>query len=248
VGINTAIASPTGYYQGYGFAIPSNLARRVMRDLIAHGRVRRALLGITIADVDAEDAEVFGLPEISGVLVEDFPAGSPAQRSGLERGDVIVAVNGRKVDRVGTLQRVVAQHEPGEVVDVDVIRYGTARRFDVRLMQAEIAEPPAAPVPGPTGGPVERLGLRLGDLTETRAGELGHARAGGVVVVEVARLSPADRKGVLPGHRVVEIDRQPVASAEAAEAVLRGLRSGAVVSLLLETPDGRTSIANLRVP
>jgi len=248
VGINTAIASPTGYYQGYGFAIPSNLARRVMRDLIAHGRVRRALLGITIADVDAEDAEVFGLPEISGVLVVDFPPGSPAQRSGLERGDVIVAVNGRKVDRVGTLQRVVAQHEPGEVVAVEVIRYGAALRFDVRLTQAEIAAPPTPQVSGPVGGPEERLGLRLGDLTEARAGEFGYTRAGGVVVLEVARLSPADRKGVRRGHRVVAIDRQPVESAEAAEAALRALRSGAVVSLLLEAPDGRTSIANLRVP
>src|SRR5690606_24329762 len=80
----------------------------------------------------------------------------------------------------GTLQRVVAQHEPGEVVAVEVIRYGAALRFDVRLTQAEIAAPPTPQVSGPVGGPEERLGLRLGDLTEARAGEFGYTRAGGV--------------------------------------------------------------------
>src|SRR5690606_25910792 len=92
IGMNTAIASGTGFYQGYGFAIPINLARRVMSDLIEHGHVRRALLGINIVNVTPEDAEVFRLPEIAGALVEDFAEGSPAQRAGLQRGDVIVEV------------------------------------------------------------------------------------------------------------------------------------------------------------
>src|SRR5690606_15200551 len=101
VGINTAIASTTGFNQGYGFAIPSNLARDVMRDLIEHGQVRRALLGVSISEVTAEDAEVYGLASIAGVLVEDFAAESPARASGLERHDVIVGVDGKPVERVG---------------------------------------------------------------------------------------------------------------------------------------------------
>src|SRR5690606_8102719 len=133
IGMNTAIASGTGFYQGYGFAIPINLARQVMNDLITHGRVRRALLGINIVNITAEDAEVFGLPETAGVLVEDFAETSPASEAGLDRGDVIVAVNGTKVERVGQLQRMIAQHRPGEYVDVDAIRYGKPVRFRIRL-------------------------------------------------------------------------------------------------------------------
>jgi serine protease Do len=113
IGINTAIASTTGYSQGYGFAIPSNLAQRIMRDLITHGHVRRPLLGISIADVTAEDAEVYRLGRIVGVVVEDFAPTSPAQRAGLRQHDVIVAVDGTPVDRVGQLQRLVALHQPG---------------------------------------------------------------------------------------------------------------------------------------
>jgi len=107
VGINTAIASGTGFYQGYGFAIPVNLAQRVMDDLLEHGRVRRALLGVSIRDVGVEDADVYGLPAIAGVLVQDFSDGSPAERSGLRRHDVIVSVDGRPVERGGKLQRLI---------------------------------------------------------------------------------------------------------------------------------------------
>jgi serine protease Do len=248
IGVNTAIASPTGYYQGYGFAIPSNLARRVMEDLLEYGRVRRALLGITIADVDEDDAEAFGLPEISGVVVQDFAPDSPAERSGLARGDVIVSVNGRKVDRMGQLQRVIALHEPGEVVEVGVIRYGSPHTFEVRLMEAEIPERPTAAAPPSARRAAGELGIEFDDLTAARAREFGHARAGGVIVVGVEPLSPAERKRVQPGQRVVAIDRRPVASAREAEAMIRAAESGGVVTLLLESPHGRTHIANLRVP
>ncbi|HEY8469831.1 MAG TPA: trypsin-like peptidase domain-containing protein [Longimicrobiales bacterium] len=248
IGVTTAIASPTGYYQGYGFAIPSNLARRVMEDLLQHGRVRRALLGIAIADVDEEDAEAFGLSEISGVVVEDFTPGSPAERSGLARGDVIVSVDGRKVDRVGQLQRLIALHEPGDVVELGVIRYGSPHRFEVRLMEAEIPGRPAAAAPRGARRAAGGLGIEFDDLTAELAREFGHARAGGVIVVGVEPSSPAERKGVQPGQRVLAVDRRPVASAREAEAMVRAVGSGGVVSLLLESPQGRTHIANLRVP
>ncbi|MGH7443566.1 MAG: S1C family serine protease, partial [Longimicrobiales bacterium] len=111
IGVNTAIATSTGYNQGYGFAIPANLARRVMKDLIEKGRVERALLGVSIVDVSPEDAEVYGLPTIAGVLVEDFAGDSPARAAGLQRGDVITAIDGAPTQRVGQLQRLVANHD-----------------------------------------------------------------------------------------------------------------------------------------
>ena len=247
IGINTAIASGTGYFQGYGFAIPINLARRVMNDLIQHGHVRRALLGINITDVTPEDAEVFRLPEIAGVLVEDFADDSPAQHAGLERGDVIVEVEGERVERVGQLQRLIAQHQPGEAVGVRVIRYGQPHRFRIRLTEAPIANDRPR---GPTRerGPVrEDLGIEVSELTPSLAREIGYEAPGGAVITGVVPSSPAARREIR-GYRILSIDRRPVESARDAQAMLRSKRSGDVVSLLLEAPDGRTRIANLRVP
>jgi serine protease Do len=248
IGINTAIASSNGYSQGYGFAIPSNLAREVMRDLIEHGHVRRALLGVSISDVSVEDAEVYGLGTISGVLVEDFAGDSPARHSGLERHDVIVAVDGRPVERVGQLQRLIAQHDPGESVQLDVVRYGGAREFRVRLAEAQLAEPPdesrlVARRSAPFG-----LGLEVADLTGPVARRYGFAEGGGVVVTGIAPASAADRKRIGDGHRILAINREAARSAREVRSILRRAASASVVSLLMETPDGRTYIVNIRVP
>ncbi|HEX2166403.1 MAG TPA: trypsin-like peptidase domain-containing protein [Longimicrobiales bacterium] len=245
IGINTAIASSTGYSQGYGFAIPSNLARRVMRDLIEYGYVRRPLLGISIADVTPEDAEVYGLPAIAGVVVEDFAPESPAEQSGLKRHDVIVAVSGTAVDRVGQLQRLVALQEPGDTVPLDVIRYGASLKLRVPLMEAEGAgRLPQRQPPRITAG----LGLELEELTPQLARQLGYDETAGVLVAGVAPASPAARRNIGRDHRVVSIDRTPVASLAEARSLLRQARSGEVVSLLMEYPDGRTYIANVRMP
>ena len=245
IGINTAIASSTGYSQGYGFAIPSNLARRVMRDLIQYGYVRRPLLGISIADVTPEDAEVYGLPSIAGVVVEDFAPESPAEQSGLQRHDVIVEVAGTAVDRVGQLQRLVALHEPGDTVPLSVVRYGRPLSLRVRLVEAEGAGRPAR---RPAARAAVGLGLELEELTPALAGQLGFDTAGGVLVSSVAPASPAARKNINRDHRLVAIDRRPVTSLTEARSLLRQARSGQIVSLLMEWPDGRTYIANVRVP
>jgi serine protease Do len=246
IGINTAIASTTGFNQGYGFAIPSNLARRVMGDLVEHGHVRRALLGVSIVDVTAEDAEVYGLPGIAGVLVEDFAGDSPAQAAGLARADVIVRVAGQPVERVGQLQRLIADQRPGEQVEVAVVRFGREHRFQVRLAEAEIPPPAARPARAPTGA--RHLGLEVSDLTQAGARRFGLKDGGRALVVRVDPASPAERKRIRPGDRVVEVNRRAVSSAREVQAVLRRARSGDVISLLLEADDGRTRIANLRVP
>ncbi|HEX6135774.1 MAG TPA: trypsin-like peptidase domain-containing protein [Longimicrobiales bacterium] len=245
IGINTAIASTTGYSQGYGFAIPSNLARRVMRDLIEYGYVRRALLGISIADVTPEDAEVYGLPAISGVVVEDFAPGSPAEQAGLHRHDVITAVAGTPVERVGQLQRLVAQQQPGQVVPLSVIRFGAALRIDVRLMEGETT---ARAIPRPPPRTTVGLGLELEELSAELARQLGYARAGGALVARVLPASPAARKDIGQDHRIVTIDGEPIESVTEARSLLRQARGGRIVSLLMEYPDGRTYIANVRVP
>ena len=125
IGINSAIESPTGYNAGYGFAVPIDLARAVMGQIIKSGRVERAALGITVRDAGADDAAYVGLPEIRGVLVEDFGgANSPARRAGIQPGDVIVAVDGKPVDHVAELQERIAFRKPGDLVAVEIARKG----------------------------------------------------------------------------------------------------------------------------
>ena len=247
IGINTAIASGTGFYQGYGFAVPMNIARRVVGDLLEHGRVRRALLGVSIQDVSAEDAEVFGLTSIAGVLVQDFAPGSPAEQAGLVRGDVIVSVDGEPVERVGHLQRVIAQYRPAERVDVGVVRYGTRVDLSVELMEAPLSTP-APPRPAVAVRGSRDLGLRVTDVARALASKTERGATEGVFVESVLPSSPAARHGILPGQRVVSIGRQPVTSAREARALLERYLSGQVVSLVLSSPDGRTWIENIRVP
>src|SRR2546423_6796582 len=156
IGINSAIASPTGYNAGYGFAIPITLAKRVMDEIIAHGRVRIPALGIGIDDVSPEDAAVAGVKDIRGVLVRNFPSdNTPAKRAGLQPGDVIITADGQPVDRVSTLQRIVRNHNPGDAIDIEAMRYGQRKTFRVTLMEAptdqEVAST-ATTVPTISGG------------------------------------------------------------------------------------------------
>jgi serine protease Do len=245
IGINTAIETTTGYNQGYGFAIPMNLAQRVMKDLIAHGYVRRALLGVSITEIAPEDAEVYHLPKIAGVLVEDFDDNSPARAAGLERNDVIVAVDGSSVESVGSLQRLVALHQPGETVSLSVIRFGARVTIRAKLSEAAntpiMQSGPPAPVPG-------GLGLEVIDLDARLAKELEFETAGGVVIAKVAVGSAAYRKEVVEGVRLLEINQKKVSDAREARRILHGLASGSVVSLLMEKSDGHTLIENIRVP
>jgi serine protease Do len=244
IGINTAIASSTGFSQGYGFAIPSNLARRVARDLIAHGRVRRPILGVSIGDVSGEDAEVYGLPSIAGVLVFDVSSGSPAGEAGLVRHDVIVAIDGVRVDRVGQMQREIAQREPGDTVTVRVIRYGDTVTLGIRLGEATL--PPRIVSRRAETDPIPDLGLVLDDLDEATAAELGYADTGGALIAGVEPLSPADRKRIFPGMRLLAVGDVSVATAAEARVALGAVGSGRVASLLLQSPDGATFIANVR--
>lgn len=137
IGINSAIMSGTGYYAGYGFAIPVTLAKQVMDDLIKYGKVKRAVVGVTLLDVQPNDAKAAGLPNASGAKVTGFPDGeSPAQKAGMEVGDIIIAADGKPVDQVSTLQRIIRGHKPGDVVSIDAMRFGTKKTFSLKLTEA----------------------------------------------------------------------------------------------------------------
>ena len=192
IGINTAIVSSSGSYEGYGFAVPIELAREVVDDLIEFGEVRRALIGVAITDVNAADAEYYGLERVGGALIQSFSFDqSPARLAGLERGDVIVGVAGEPVGGVSELQRRIRGFEPGETVTLDVVRRTTLQRgtAEVRLISAdEDSSPPLAmrPEPAPVTG--DELGLELKEYSElSRAERQDYAVSsamGGLIIVD----------------------------------------------------------------
>ncbi len=250
IGVNSAIASRTGYFQGYGFAVPIDLARRVADDLIRYGRSRRPMLGVNITPVTPEDAEVFRLPSVAGAVVQDFAAESPARRAGLQANDVIVAVDGRPIEQSNELQRVIATRQPGETVTVDVIRYGERRQFRVQLAEAPAPATAAAPEP-PRERAEQRLGIQVSPITPDLARQRRYEASEGVVVTEVLPSSPAARV-LRRGDRLVQIDRQPVRDVDQVQRILGAKRPGEVVSLRIErvAEDGSRSYAtyNIRVP
>src|ERR671924_795753 len=175
IGINSAIASETGFYAGYGFAIPINLARTVMDQLVKTGHVERAVLGIGILDADENDAAAVGLKQITGVVVRSYSDDdSPAKKAGVQLGDVIVSLDGEPIDNMPQLQQKVAFKKPGDLVEITVLRQGGERKtITVRLAHApndgenEVATASAKPKGGATKE--EMLGISVQALTADEA-------------------------------------------------------------------------------
>ena len=249
IGINTAIASSTGSYQGYGFAIPINLARRVMEDLVTLGRVVRPVLGVVIQSLEPVEARALGLESPQGVLVEDFNprTGSPSELAGLERGDVIVSVDNRQVNFPNQLQETIAKYRPGDVVQLTVFRNGEFLKRPVKLGSREITgkrESVSARKPLPK---TSTLGMNLREITRDDLAELGLEQNRGVVVAAITRTGPAVKAGFLPGDVILSIDRQPVNSVEEVSDVLVDVSPGTAV-LFMVTRGGGTRFVGLEIP
>lgn len=256
VGVNSAIASATGFNAGYGFAIPVGLAKQVMDDLIAYGEVRRAVLGISITDVTAEHARAAALQRIDGVLVQGFTPsdGSPAERAGVQEGDVIVAIDGKATDRVSTLQRIIRGHKPGETVTVDVVRFGDRKSFRVRLMEApkdptevaELAPAGAEPVSGDAGTRTNsRLGITVAPVSDAFAREarVPAAYRAGLLITDVTPAGPAYRARIAPRAEIIgrvlnPAPQRDVKSVADLERALGSIRQGGTITLLLYSLNG----------
>jgi serine protease Do len=191
IGINTAIASPTGSYAGYGFAVPVSIARIIMDELRKDGRAHHAILGVSVQDVGPADARAAGLNEIRGVLVGGVgDRSSPAAKAGLQAGDVIIAMNGRPVDRVSTLQRLLIDFQPGQTVSVDVQRFGSKRTLQVKLGEPPDEAQTTASGAGVTGG--ARLGVGVAPVTPDMIAQLQlPASTQGLIVERVDPSGPA---------------------------------------------------------
>ena len=251
IGINAAIVSNTGVYQGYGFAIPIDLAHRVMEDLIAYGHVRRAYLGVGIREVNAEDAEVLGLPEISGAFVESVTPGDPAARAGIRQYDVIAEVDGEGVVSSNDLQHKIALRSPGERVRLTLYRDGAPRDVTIRLEEAPFSDDVQV-VSAPEPRTADKIGIDVVDITPEIADELRLESTEGVVVRDVQAGGPAARRNIGPRCVIRQIDRHAIRDTGDVRNAFAQVEPGDVVSLIAACPRSGQgmveSMYNIRVP
>jgi serine protease Do len=245
IGVNTAIFSPSGGSVGIGFAIPAEMAARVVAQLKDRGRVERGWMGVVIQPLDDALASSFGLDEARGALVSRVNDGSPAQRAGLEPGDVILGFDGEEVDAVRTLPRIVARTPAGKTVPVELWRNGESMKLSLRVGRMPGSDDAvtlaSAQQRGDDGG--ARLGVALAPLDGDGRRSAGlEDGEGGVLVQGVQPDGPAARRGVRPGDVILRVGKQPVSKPEEVEKAVRLARgtagdgsvskSGAVVLLL----------------
>ncbi|MBI4684911.1 MAG: DegQ family serine endoprotease [Nitrospirae bacterium] len=212
IGINTAIFSKTGGYQGIGFAVPSNLVRSVMDQLVKQGKVTRGWLGISIQRLTPELSQKFGLGDSNGALVGDVMRGSPAEKAGLIRGDIITEYNGKKVQDADILRNIVAQSKASTQVQIKIIRKG--REYNLTATVAEYPREAAETNMERSTDEAHRealAGLEVIELTKEIAHQLGLNRdEKGVVVVRVEPGSPAEEANLKKGDVIQEIDNKKV--------------------------------------
>jgi serine protease Do len=236
VGINTAIFSKTGGYQGIGFAVPSNMVKAVMEQLIKTGKVTRGWLGVTIQELTPELAQQFGLKYSEGVLVSDVSRGSPAQQAGIVRGDIILEYSGKKVQDVGLLRNAVAQSKVGSQVPVKILRRDKEMTITATVvaLPAEGAEAKAGSSQGRDLYENVLAGVRVMDLSAAVAKQLGvEAEEKGVVVVNIESGAPAEEAGLRRGDVIHEINRQRISNLNDFNKIVAKIRQGENVLLFV---------------
>ena len=244
IGINTAIFSQSGGSVGIGFAISSNLAQRVTSQLAEFGTTRRGWLGVFIQEVTPDIADSLGLDQSGGALVSSVNEKSPADDAGLEPGDVITSFDGKAIEKMRDLPRIVAETDIGATVDVELMRNGKMKTVQVTIGELEKAELVGLVGEEEPKGDVEsfdKLGFSVDNLTPELAAELGlDSDAKGVVVTEVVEGGPAAAKGLEIGNIVKRFGQRRVENAaDLAKSVADTLEAGRAGVLLLVENDGR---------
>ncbi len=259
IGVNTAIASQSGSYQGYGFAVPSNLASKVAEDIIEFGEVRRALLGVQIASVDAARAEELNMDEIRGVQILEVNSGGAADESGIYPNDVILSVNGVAVNESNQLQQKIAVLRPGEIVDLEILRDGTVLNKSVELDMLERQEQQLAfsdspyyqrgddneDGDGPRMRGIEFEDFDLGFRVMALSGP-NDAESSDLIITEVRRNSEAAEKGLKEGFRIKKVDNEKVENLESLKDLVDQILSEKdSITFEVETREGAVELFEL---
>lgn len=246
VGINSQILSPSGGNIGIGFAIPSNMARAVLDQLLKNGKVRRGMIGVTIQAVSADLAASLNLPAARGAIVNSVQAGGPAEKAGIKMGDVITGFNDTPVIDNNNLRNLVASTQPGTDVTLTLLRDGREQRVTVKLGELPARAGAEGKQEGDQdSGDAGKYGLTVEPLTPDIATRLGlKATDRGIVVVQVDPNGPAAEAQMQQGDVIQEVNRQPVQSANEFRTALE--RSGTRPALVLVNRRGRTIYVTLR--
>jgi serine protease Do len=231
IGINTAILSHgSGGNEGIGFAIPVNLARAVMGQILDHGKVNRAYLGIMVQDVTPAIAKAMGLNSMQGVLVGDVSPSGPAKKSGIQRGDVILDVNGKPMPDSRTLRMTISMMNPDSTVTLKLLRNGTPTTAMVTLGELPASQEQAKTDDGDSQGALE--GVTLQNLDLDTAKQLGlPASTVGVVVTDISPSSPIAMSGLRRGDVIQEVNHEPVKNVAQAEEAIH--KAGSNILLLV---------------
>lgn len=257
IGINTAIATTNARYQGYSFAIPINLGKKVATDLIKFGKVRRGYIGVQIQSLDATTAKALGFDKPTGVLVQDITAGGAGEEAGIRAGDVILSVDGKEVNSSNQLQTLVAAHYPGEVVKLKIYREGKTLEKQVKLkMRDEEGEVIAASdtkrdEARPKDAAAKKLKLEnIGIVVRNIDAKVKkeYDVQNGVLVESIEPLSEAAKRNLLPNDVILSVGDQPVSSVSEFEEVLKKKKPGDAVLMRVKNENKATRFVAIELP
>ncbi|MHB8861735.1 MAG: DegQ family serine endoprotease [Pirellulaceae bacterium] len=234
IGINTAIISRSGGYNGIGFAIPMNMAKEICEQLMEHGNVTRGYLGVIIQPLTSELAKSFGLSDATGILVGDVSGDGPAAQAGLQRGDVIVKFNGEPVKDMTSFRNRVAMIKPETSVSLEVVREGKTKSFTLTVGKLPEDDPVAATTQTES---VPSWGLTVQSLDQQLAEKLGVDSTDGVVVTHVDPNSMAASVGMRPGMVIKEVNRKPITNAREFDAAAKAAKDSDTLLLLVQLGD-----------
>jgi serine protease Do len=251
IGVNTAILSPSGGNLGIGFAVPSNMVRTVMDQIIKTGKVTRGYLGVSIQDITPDLAEALKLGQTHGALIGDVDPTGPAARSGLQSGDVIVEANNKPVEDSRELRLQTSSMAPGSQINLRVLHNGQTRNVNITLEEMPVKQTAAntsptrqKPSQAPDSG-LPHIGVAITELTPDIAEHLElPAGIKGVVIADVEDGSPAAEAGLQPGDIIQEINRKPVRTVSDFQAQLSSRSSDTM--LFLVNRDGRTMFVAIK--
>ncbi len=223
VGINAAIASNTGSYTGYSFAIPSNIVRKVIADIIEFGQVQRAFMGINFSDIDSKLAKEKGIKEIKGVYVVSVYEKSASEKAGIERGDIITKIDGTALNSQSELKEVLIRHRPGDKIEVTLVHNNIERNVSVTLENREggtVILPPGA------GSNIKMLGATFTDISDDEKNRLGLDAGVKISKLEKGKLSSA---GIKENFIITSIDNKPVKTADDVNKYLSNKKGGTLI-------------------
>ncbi len=235
IGITTAIATENGYSQGYGFAIPINLAKDILDDFIQHGRIIRGYLGISMQEIDEKKARALGLKRPAGVFIDAVAEDGPAWRSGLLPKDILIKIDHLSVNTPNGVQSIISGKDPGDEISLNVIRKNKILKFKVTLTERTYKTVlPRAKRERPN---YRYLGLTVENPTNKLASHLGYKKDSGVIVTAVERFSPAYEAAIRINDVILEIGDIAISSTDTFKTIMDSLKQGEVIILKIKRKD-----------